>query len=824
MGSSSFVLWYSYPVTKQVCMYRRPLRHDSSAIGLPHRPHWKPSTLWLHAILLLLVLAGCAQPVLPDPASPATSPPHSPETAIDSIDYWHDVQPIFERRCAACHGCYDAPCQLNLTAYEGIARGANKNPVYNAMRVFTAEPTRLFDDARSVEAWRNKGFFPILNEETPATENARRAAVLARMLSLKRQHPLPPQPLLSDTFDLALNRRQQCPTDSQFNAFAAKYPLWGMPYGLPGVTDDEHQTLIRWIEQGAPYREPDPIPSLFHAQVAAWETFLNHDSPKHRLMSRYLYEHLHLVHLYFNDMPDRQWFRLVRSRSAPGLPIDLIATRRPYDDPAVPRVYYRLEPVRSSLLAKTHIPYALSPARLQRFTELFIDAPYNVHTLPSYNAAEASNPFVAFRDLPVRSRYRFLLDDALVFVMQFIKGPVCRGPVALDVIEERFWVFFVNPDSAILDKNEEFLAQNSQHLYLPTAEGVTPLGLISWWKYSRMQRDFLMAKQAYLENLQVQHEGPTLSFIWNGTGQNRNAALTVFRHADSASVVQGLVGEEPKTAWLVSYDLFERIYYLLVAGFDVYGFQGHQLDTRLYMDFLRMEGESNFLLMLPAKERERERDFWYRDAHQSVKDYVYGRHISVEQESGIPYQTNQPKRELFKLLRQRLGGALNQTYDIEGEPDDTLRTQLRALAAIRGAALRWMPEMAVLTVTEGTSGAIQADRVYTLLHDNGFSNIASLFNKESRRLPHEDALTVALDVIGSYPNAFYRVSRQALPEFITAVAGLTSEADYRRLTDRFAVRRTSPDFWTHSDALHKAFRQIHPLEAGQLDYNRLENR
>ncbi|MDF0674544.1 MAG: fatty acid cis/trans isomerase [Nitrospira sp.] len=39
-----------------------------------------------------------------------------------------------------------------------------------------------------------------------------------------------------------------------------------------------------------------------------------------------------------------------------------------------------------------------------------------------------------------------------------------------------------------------------------------------------------------------------------------------------------------------------------------------------------MEGEFNFLMLLPGKERERERDFWYRDAHQSVKDYVYGIH------------------------------------------------------------------------------------------------------------------------------------------------------------------------------------------------------
>ena len=128
----------------------------------------------------------------------------------------------------------------------------------------------------------------------------------------------------------------------------------------------------------------------------------------------------------------------------------------------------------------------------------------------------------------------------------------------------------------------------------------------------------------------------------------------------------------------------------------------------------------------------------------------------------------------------------------------------------------------VLTITTGTEG--REDRIYTLLHDNGFSNIASLFDPESRRRPEEDGLTVARGLIGAYPNAFYRVAWAALPEFIAAVAGLTSEKDYRKLTDRFAVRRTSQDFWSHSDAIHEVYRQIDPIDAGLLDYNRLENR
>lgn len=36
--------------------------------------------------------------------------------------------------------------------------------------------------------------------------------------------------------------------------------------------------------------------------------------------------------------------------------------------------------------------------------------------------------------------------------------------------------------------------------------------------------------------------------------------------------------------------MLERIHYLLVAGFNVFGNVGHQLNTRLYINFLRMQG------------------------------------------------------------------------------------------------------------------------------------------------------------------------------------------------------------------------------------------
>ena len=116
----------------------------------------------------------------------------------------------------------------------------------------------------------------------------------------------------------------------------------------------------------------------------------------------------------------------------------------------------------------------------------------------------------------------------------------------------------------------------------------------------------------------------------------------------------GLVGGPPKPAWLIDYPMFERIHYLLVAGFDVYGNLGHQLVTRHYMDFLRREGEFNFPALLPPAERLRLRDYWYRGASDAVKAYLYGPQTQLHHAPAISYHSDQPQQELYQLLQQRV--------------------------------------------------------------------------------------------------------------------------------------------------------------------------
>ena len=370
-----------------------------------------------------------------------------------NISYNDQVQPILANRCVVCHGCYDAPCQLKLSSIEGLQRGANKEVVYAPRRLNEANHSRLFIDANSTTEWRDKGFYSVLNETKSATNPAENLSnsILYRMLRLKQQHPQAKIGKLDAKIELGLDRKLQCPKTEEFEQFAEKSPLSGMPYGMPNLSDQEHKTLVQWLAQGSP-AEKRPAPSAqSQKQVEKWEAFFNQPEKKNQLVSRYIYEHLFLAHIHFKDAPSDEFYRLVRSKTDAGKDIEEIATSRPYDSPydfpydkkKPETFFYRLKPYLAEKVIKEHKVYEFSPKKMARYRELFMGDDYQVKNLPSYDPMQASNPLKTFKDIPAKSRYKFLLDSAFFFVEGFIKGPVCRGQVALSVIEDHFWLLFL---------------------------------------------------------------------------------------------------------------------------------------------------------------------------------------------------------------------------------------------------------------------------------------------------------------------------------------------------------------------------------------------
>jgi len=196
-------------------------------------------------LMLFLIITGCTtafQSVIPQsPDYEALYGPSKPkqrliDLAQGAISYHKDIKPILESRCVACHACYDAPCQLKLGSTSGVDRGATKQLVYDRGKAQGAAPTRLFIDAVDTEGWRDKEFYPVLNERIDSNQAALNNSLLAKLIQLKRINPLPESGKLADSFELDIDRKLECPTVDEFNGYKQKHPDWGMPYAMLGLS------------------------------------------------------------------------------------------------------------------------------------------------------------------------------------------------------------------------------------------------------------------------------------------------------------------------------------------------------------------------------------------------------------------------------------------------------------------------------------------------------------------------------------------------------------------------------------------------------------
>jgi hypothetical protein len=804
--------------------------------------------------LLTVFLVGCATlatnyDTLYGPSAPRDRS-MSPEEIAGAgfVSFEEQVRPILDQRCVACHSCYDAPCQLNLTSYEGIDRGANPAPVYNGARFSTADPTRLGIDADSTASWREMGFHPVLNERAETRTANLDNSLLYKALQLKRGDAFPTSGRLPDEYAVVADLRtdedslvqpRQCTNVERYEKFARKHPQFGMPFGFPALDEGEFDTIETWLAQGSPVEPTAAIPAAVLGEVDKWERFFNGESNKERLMARYVFEHIFLGHLYFDEVDPDLYFMLVRSRTPSGEPIDLIASVRPYDDPGVERFYYRLQRYDRTIVDKTHLPYVLNNQRLARLTELFLEPGYVVQALPGYDPKLSSNAFKTFAAIPPRSRYQFMLDDAHFIIAGFIKGPVCRGSIALSVIDDHFWVLFTDPDSDPVSYDVNFLANASDDLRIPS-EREENIGLLRAWKaYYDVARGYMLKKVAYVSSVYPKGQGYGLKQIWDGGKVNRNAALTVYRHYDSATVVQGFVGEIPKTSWVLDYPLLERIHYLLVAGFNVYGTAGHQLATRTYMDFLRIEAEINFLAFLPPDQRLPLYRYWYRDTGQPEKLEHLLTHTREQygvRATGIDYETADGKKEFFDKAYRYLGGAQSSLDTINWcrafpvqcaafklDPEtDAVDKAFRRVSDTKGEITDVFPNVTFVRVIIDES--IENDLVYTFVRNKSYLNTTALVPKEKTRVKSEDTVDVVKGFIGAYPNFFLELRFDDLQPFVDQYLAIDSYERYDALIEKYGIRRSNPRFWQSADWLNAKYRYDNPVYAGVFDLNRYENR
>ena len=255
-------------------------------------------------VLCLLLLASCAKKA-PEPIQ--VQIPTRP------VNYLHEVKPVLDKRCAVCHSCYNSPCQLKLNSYEGVDRGGSKKAVYNASRLSTMDPTRLFIDAKTTEEWRTKDFHTVT--ESTAGDGVNNSLML-QILNHKMENPASTGDYFSEADDLTCSE-----TSIELDGYLSKHPNRGMPFGFPPLTKEEFEFIAGWLAQGA--KGPSdaeqeklitPLPADT-AEIVKWETFLNNSDNKHAVTARYLYEHLFLAHIKFGTNTN-EYYEFLRSKTS----------------------------------------------------------------------------------------------------------------------------------------------------------------------------------------------------------------------------------------------------------------------------------------------------------------------------------------------------------------------------------------------------------------------------------------------------------------------------------------------------------------------------
>ena len=133
-----------------------------------------------------LVLQGCAEQKAPD----QKDPDHVPAV----ISYVEHIKPIFDAKCVACHSCFDAPAQLNLTNAEAVLRGAIKGDPY----AFTLEAKpyhRMEKPEKSIDDLRKAGWFSVLD--------GGQDSILGKMVTLGHANPWKPNERIPDHINIS---------------------------------------------------------------------------------------------------------------------------------------------------------------------------------------------------------------------------------------------------------------------------------------------------------------------------------------------------------------------------------------------------------------------------------------------------------------------------------------------------------------------------------------------------------------------------------------------------------------------------------------------
>lgn len=759
------------------------------------------------------------------PSFATDTSPKRPQDRSSTPSYLEDVQPVFNKRCVACHGCLGSPCNLKLTSFRAAERGAmGKNPYSIHLEDYQRTGIEV---VQTTKEWRTRGFFPVLARGGSKLENLYRS-LLYQMVETGKRHNKPGfsrqtlMPSYSQRYD------HQCSsTPDGLKARLIQNPAAGMPFGLPALNEEDFTTLRDWVAAGSPGPTHEELRAAKiaknQAAVLAWEGFFNRADKRSQLVARYIFDHVFLATIVLEESPG-DFFRLVRSKTpstksvkdANGqdenepLPIEIIDTPLPYSDPyayaGVDHFYYRLDKITTPIVQKNHFVWRLKLADINHLNALFLspkwdesadmDAPWGI-----------GNPFQVFQAIPTEARYRFLLENSELIISGITYGPVCLGQTATYAVKDQFWVYFVDPkhDVSVLDPK---------------------LGLETW---NAFMDPLIYGDPTYEDAYgaalaKLRPEGYTIDAIWNGNRKNPNAWLTVLRHETNVSVMKGRQGGTPRTQWLMDYSGFERIYYDTVANFRYWSGDIPKLSTLLFFNYLRQEFEDNFLLLVPEGDRDEIRSRWSQGIGELAIDLMP--FAGADQPTRVEVTKRDPLLSLIEDIQAHMGRAVSGPVDELNprvKPETSLDNPVESYdnwveAASRLTATqsykfpRYLPSVILLKLNDGDQS-----RVYSLIANRVYATQATLFFQNGLELPDLYTMSIYPTIVGGFPNYFMEMDLADSADFLRGLRDVQSLADWNKLRDRYGILRNSARFWPLYDWFTRWNLENRGIAAGYLD-------
>ena len=250
------------------------------------------------------------------------------------------------------------------------------------------------------------------------------------------------------------------------------------------------------------------------------------------------------------------------------------------------------------------------------------------------------------------------------------------------------------------------------------------------------------------------------------------------------------------------------------------------------MDALRVEGESYFLDFLPAVKATG------NHASRGIRGLISKRlhYYPSALPTKISFVTDEPKREFIEyMVNKHILPATNIAFDAvnyergdvayPGLPDQD-KTKNEYLKAFRAISKPGTPFFLLMKDYNIHIAYMRIrlkngkDLAISIVINQWHGNVTHLFSESARLDVSKDSADFISGLIGSYPNYFFDVREEDLPDFFDLLAHFDKRPkDFERL-DKYGVNRAQDRLWDAYDWFQKRFYEDEPVNSGLFDLNR----